>query len=230
MTKRSGPFGPGMMKFLRELDRNNERSWFEKNKQRYEDEVREPAREFIRSMVPQVEKISPHLRVDDRKVGGSMMRIFRDVRFSLDKRPYKTNLGIQFRHEAGKDVHAPGLYLHVEPGTVFLGAGMWRPDGPSLAAVRRGIDEDPKGWKRIRDAKRFSSMWRLSGDSLKRPPRGYTADHSMIEDLKRKDFIAVCDLTEKDVTRTDLVKFAGERFGRSREFLAWLAEAVEMPF
>ena len=230
MTKRSGPFGPGMMKFLRELDRNNERSWFEKNKQRYEDEVREPAREFIRSMVPQVEKISPHLRVDDRKVGGSMMRIFRDVRFSLDKRPYKTNLGIQFRHEAGKDVHAPGLYLHVEPGTVFLGAGMWRPDGPSLAGVRRALDEDPKGWKRIRDAKRFSSMWRLSGDSLKRPPRGYTADHSIIEDLKRKDFIAVCDLTEKDVTRTDLVKFAGERFGRSREFLAWLAEAVEMPF
>jgi uncharacterized protein (TIGR02453 family) len=230
MTKRSGPFGPGMMKFLRELDRNNERSWFEKNKQRYEDEVREPAREFIRAMVPQVEKISPHLRVDDRKVGGSMMRIFRDVRFSLDKRPYKNNLGIQFRHEAGKDVHAPGLYLHVEPETVFLGAGMWRPDGPSLAAVRRAIDEDPKGWKRVRDSKRFSTMWRLSGDSLKRPPRGYVADHSMIEDLKRKDFIAVCDLTAKDVTREDLVKFVGERFGRSRDFLAWLADAVEMPF
>jgi uncharacterized protein (TIGR02453 family) len=218
------------MKFLRELDRNNDRAWFEKNKQRYEDEVREPALEFIRAMSPQIERISPHLTVSDRKVGGSMMRIYRDVRFSLDKRPYKTNLGIQFRHEAGKDVHAPGLYFHVDPESVFLGAGMWHPDGPSLAAVRRAIDDDPKGWQRIRDGKRFSAMWKLSGDSLKRPPRGYASDHPMIEDLKRKDFIAVCDLTEKDVTRADLVKFAGERFGRSRDFLAWLAVAVEMPF
>jgi uncharacterized protein (TIGR02453 family) len=229
MAKRSGPFGPGLMKFLRELDRNNDRAWFEKNKQRYEDDVREPAREFIRAMTPQIERISPHLTVSDRKVGGSMMRIYRDVRFSLDKRPYKTNLGIQFRHEAGKDVHAPGLYFHADPETIFLGAGMWRPDGPSLTAVRRAIDDDPKGWKRIRDGKRFSAMWKLSGDSLKRPPRGYAADHAMIEDLKRKDFIAVCDLTKKDVTRTDLVKFVGERFGRSRDFLAWLAEAIDLP-
>jgi len=230
MTKRSGPFGPGLMKFLRELDLNNNRSWFDKNKQRYEDDVREPAREFIRTMASQIERISPHLTVSDRKVGGSMMRIYRDVRFSLDKRPYKTNLGIQFRHEAGKDVHAPGLYFHVDPETVFLGAGMWHPDGPSLTAVRRAIDEDPEGWKRIRDGKRFSAMWKLSGDSLKRPPRGHAADHPMIEDLKRKDFIAVCDLTEKDVTRTDLVKFVGERFDRSRDFLAWLAEAIGLPF
>lgn len=230
MAKRSGSFGPGLMKFLRDLDRNNNRDWFEKNKPRYEDDVREPALEFIRAMTPQIERISPHLTVSDRKVGGSMMRIYRDVRFSLDKRPYKTNLGIQFRHEAGKDVHAPGLYFHVDPETVFLGAGMWRPDGPSLTAVRREIDDDPKGWKRIRDGKRFSAMWKLSGDSLKRPPRGYAADHPMLEDLKRKDFIAVCDLTEKDVTRTDLVKFVGERFGRSRDFLAWLAEAIDLPF
>ena len=230
MAKRSGPFGPGLMKFLRDLDRNNNRDWFEKNKPRYEDDVREPALEFIRAMTPQIERISPHLTVSDRKVGGSMMRIYRDVRFSLDKRPYKTNLGIQFRHEAGKDVHAPGLYFHVDPETVFLGAGMWRPDGPSLTAVRRAIDDDPKGWKRIRDGKRFSAMWKLSGDSLKRPPRGYAADHPMLEDLKRKDFIAVCDLTEKDVIRTDLVKFVGERFGRSRDFLAWLADAIDLPF
>jgi uncharacterized protein (TIGR02453 family) len=107
---------------------------------------------------------------------------------------------------------------------------MWHPDGPSLAAVRRAIDEDPKGWKRIRDAKRFRGTWNLSGDSLKRPPRGYAAEHAMIEDLKRKDFIAVCNLGERDVTRADLVKFVGERFDRSRDFMTWLAEAIEMPF
>jgi uncharacterized protein (DUF2461 family) len=73
-------------------------------------------------------------------------------------------------------------------------------------------------------------MWKLSGDSLKRPPRGYAADHPMIEDLKRKDFIAVCNLLDREVTRADLVKIVGERFGRTRDFLGWLAEAVEMPF
>lgn len=230
MAGSSGPFGRGMPKFLRELDLHNDRPWFEKNKARYESEVREPALQFIRSMAPHVERISPHLRAEDRKVGGSLMRIYRDVRFSRDKRPYKTNLGIQFRHEAGKDVHAPGMYFHVEPGTSFLGVGMWHPDAPSLAAVRRSIDEDPRGWRRVRDAKRFSAVWKLSGESLKRPPRGFDADHPFVEDLKRKDFIATCSLDERDLTRADLVRLASERFRRSRDFLAWLAEAVGMPF
>ena len=192
MTKQSGPFGPGLMKFLHELDRNNNRSWFEKNKQRYEDDVREPAREFIRTMASPIERISPHLTVSDRKVGGSMMRIYRDVRFSKNKAPYKTNLGIKFRHDAGKDVHAPGLYFHVEPKQCFLGCGMWHPDPKSLGAVREAMDDDPKGWKRVRDGKRFRDAWTLGGESLKRPPRGYSEDHELIEDLKRKDHIAFC--------------------------------------
>jgi uncharacterized protein (TIGR02453 family) len=230
MGKAAGPFGPGLVKFLRELERNNDRRWFDENKERYEAEVREPAREFIRAMAPHVERISPYLLADDRKVGGSMMRIYRDVRFSRDKSPFKTNLGIQFRHEAGKDIHAPGLYFHVEPGVVFLGAGMWRPDSASLSAVRETIDRDPKGWKRVRDGKRFQTVWELTGDSLKRPPRGYEADHPMIEDLRRKDWIAGCDVSVRDVTRADLVKLVADHFGRARGYLAWLAEAIGMPF
>jgi uncharacterized protein (TIGR02453 family) len=230
MGKGGGPFGPGLLKFLRELDRHNDRRWFEKNKQRYESEVREPALEFIRAMAPFVERISPHLLAIDCKVGGSLMRVYRDVRFSLDKRPYKTNLGIQFRHEAGKDVHAPGLYFHVEPKQVFLGVGMWHPDGPVLAAVRRAIDEDVAGWKRVTHEKRFRSVWELSGDTLKRPPRGYEADHPMIDDIKRKDHIALCTLDERDVTRADLLKFLYERYARARSYLGWLADAIGMPF
>jgi len=223
-------FGPGLLAFLAELDRNNNRAWFERNKQRYEDEVREPALEFIRAMAPRVERVSPHLLAVDRKVGGSLMRVYRDVRFSLDKRPYKTNLGIQFRHEAGKDVHAPGLYFHVAPDGVFLGAGMWRPDGAALSGVRRSIDEDPKGWKRVRDAKRFVADWELAGDRLKRPPRGYPADQPMIEDLKRKDHIALRNLGRRDVTRSDLIEFVAGRFERARGYMAWLAEATGMAF
>jgi uncharacterized protein (TIGR02453 family) len=230
MAATAGRFRPGLLAFLRELDLNNDRDWFERNKQRYEDEVREPARAFIRAMAPHVESLSPHIVADDRKVGGSLMRVHRDVRFSMDKRPYKTNLGIQFRHDAGRDVHAPGLYFHVDPKSMFLGAGMWRPDGPSLAAVRAAIVDDPAAWRRVRDGKRFRSAWELAGVSLKRPPRGFDPEHEMIEDLKRTDHIAVCTLTPGDAVRPDLVRFVSERFARSRDYLAWIAEAVGMPF
>jgi len=230
MAQGRGPFGPGLVEFLAGLERHNDRDWFAKNKQRYEREVREPALEFIRAMAPHVERISPHLVASDRKVGGSMMRIHRDVRFGLDKRPYKTNLGIQFRHEAGRDVHAPGLYFHVEPQNVFLGAGMWRPDASALGSVRCAIDEDPSGWKRVRDGKRFRADWQLSGDSLKRPPRGYGAEHPLIDDLKRKEFIATCSLTRREIESRDVARCVATRFAGARGYLGWLAEAVGLPF
>jgi uncharacterized protein (TIGR02453 family) len=224
------PFGPGLVRFLEELDDHNDRAWFEANRGRYDTEVREPALAFIAAMARHVEAVSPTLRAEPRKVGGSLMRIHRDVRFSKDKRPYKTNLGIQFRHERGKDVHAPGLYVHVEPGSVFLGAGMWRPDAPSLLAIRRAIVDEPSGWQRVRDAKRFREAWSLSGDALQRTPRGFDADHPMVEDLKRKDHIAVHELRERDVVRGDLIPHVAGLFRRARPYLAWLTEAVGLPF
>ena len=229
MPQARSPFGRGVFKFLEELEVHNDRRWFEKNKQRYEDEVREPGLEFIRRMAPHVERFSPHLRASDRKVGGSMMRIYRDVRFSRDKRPYKTNLGIQFRHEAGKDVHAPGLYFHIQPGNIFLGAGMWHPDADSLAGIRGRIDSDPRSWKRIRDGKRFREQWEFRGESLKRPPRGYDAEHPLIDDIKRKDHIAVHNLRKRDITSSDLVELVADRFFGTRGFMAWLASAVGLP-
>jgi uncharacterized protein (TIGR02453 family) len=229
-VKDSNPFGPGLLKFLRELDRNNDRAWFEANKQRYEDEVREPGLAFIRIMAGHVHKISPHLIASDKRVGGSMMRIYRDVRFSKNKAPYKTNLGIQFRHDAGKDVHAPGLYFHVEPKQCFLGCGMWHPDPKSLGAVREAIDEDPKGWKRVRDGKRFRGTWELGGESLKRPPRGYSEDHRFIEDLKRKDHIAFCSLADREIHGPELIADVVDRFRRSSAYLRWLAETLQLDF
>jgi len=107
---------------------------------------------------------------------------------------------------------------------------MWRPDKTALAGVRGAIDDDAKDWKRVRDAKRFRIAWELSGESLRRPPRGFDAEHPMIEDLKRKDYIAICSLTERDVTRTDLVQRVVERYSRARGYLGWLADAVGMPF
>ena len=229
-TSSDNPFGPGLLKFLRELQENNKKPWFEQNKSRYEEQVREPALNFIRAMAPHVHKLSPHLLAIDKKVGGSMMRIHRDVRFSGDKSPYKTNLGIQFRHESGKDVHAPGLYFHVDPKDVFLGAGMWHPDSQALAGVRRAIDEEPSAWKRVRDNKRFREVWTLEGDSLKTAPRGYAKDHPLLDDLRRKDHIAVVRLKKSDVTRQDLVPYLAKCFAAARPYMAWQAKALGMQF
>ena len=224
------PFGNGLLRFLRDLEANNTRDWFAEHKDRYESHVREPARAFIRAMERPLSKISPHFVASDRNVGGSLMRVHRDVRFSKDKSPYKTNLGIQFRHESGKDVHAPGFYLHVDPAHVFLGAGMWHPDAQALAAVRRAIDADPAAWKRASNNATMRDQWELAGDSLKRAPKGYPVDHPMIEDLRRKDHIAVCNLKKSDVTRVDLVPFLVRRFREVRAYMGFQAEALGLPF
>ena len=107
-------FNRAFFRFLEDLKKNNQREWFQANKQRYEDEVRHPAQQFISDFGPQLHKISRHFLADPRASGGSMFRIYRDTRFAKDKSPYKTHVGIQFRHKQGKDVHAPGFYLHLE--------------------------------------------------------------------------------------------------------------------
>jgi uncharacterized protein (TIGR02453 family) len=129
-----------------------------------------------------------------------MFRIHRDTRFSKDKSPYKTAIGIQFRHELGKDAHAPGYYLHIDGGGCLAGAGMWHPDSPSLRKIREAIVEDPQAWKRTVGAKRFRDAYVLEGDRLKRAPRGFDPDHPLVEDLKRKDFIGVAKLPQKMIT------------------------------
>ena len=228
--RRKSVFGPGLMRFMKELSANNSRDWFQANKDRYERDVREPAREFIREMEAPLRKISKHFVADDRKVGGSLMRIHRDVRFSKDKSPYKTNVGIQFRHELARDVHAPGFYLHIDPKEVFLGVGMWHPASEELRAVRAAIAGKGRAWVRARDAGAVGEGWSLEGDSLKRAPKGYDPEHPMIEDLRRKDFIAVKALKKGDVTRPDLVAFVAGEFARTRPFARFLAKALDLAF
>jgi uncharacterized protein (TIGR02453 family) len=224
------PFGPGLLAFLRDLDGNNNRTWFEQNKHRYEAEVREPALEFIRLMGPRIQKISRHLVASDKKVGGSLMRIHRDVRFSRDKRPYKTNVGIQFRHAAGKDVHAPGCYFHVDPKSVFLGAGMWHPEADALTAIREAIVGNPKAYRAARRAKAFKQGFSLEGESLKRAPKGFDPEHPLIDALRRKDHIAVLNLKKKDLRRPDLVDYVAGQLAGTKPFMAFLTKAVGLPF
>ena len=223
-------FSKATLKFLDELAANNNRAWFAANKPRYESLVREPALEFIAAMAPTLEKFAPHFRADPRKMGGSLMRVFRDTRFSRDKTPYKTNIGIQFRHELGKDVHAPGFYVHIATDECFLAAGCWHPESDALGRIRDHIAQKPDKWIAARDHRKFVAQWSLAGDSLTRPPRGYAADHPAIEDLKRKDFIGMAPLSRAEVAGPDLVKLAGTGFNAAVPFMKFLCSALEVRY
>ena len=216
---------PELITFLRQLAKNNNREWFQKNKDRYESEVREPLLKFIEAFEPRLEKISPHFVADARKVGGSLFRIYRDTRFSHDKRPYKTHAGVQFRHERAKDVHAPGFYLHIEPRQAFIGVGIWHPDSDTLKLLRDAIVENPAKWKRAKSAKSFAAEFDLAGDSLKRAPKGYDPDHPLIEDLRRKDFIAVTKLKERDLVAPGFLDRFTKTCTVATPFMRFLAEA-----
>jgi len=217
-------------RFLAELAAQNERAFFEAHKPHYEAHVREPARALIRAMRPHLEALSPELLADDRRQGGSLLRIHRDVRFSADKSPYKTHIGIQFRHRAGKDIHAPGLYVHIEPDSHFLGAGMWRPDGASLAVIRAQIDAQQGRWREIIGALTRRGVWRLGGESLKRAPRGFPADHPLVDDLKRKSFILDTPLEATSVLSPGLPALLADRFGETRDLLRFLCDAIDVSF
>ncbi len=223
-------FGPETLGFLAELAANNNRDWFQANKSRYESCVLAPALDFIAAMGGPLEAISPHFLAIPKRQGGSLMRVYRDMRFG-PKTPYKTNIGIQFRHEQGKDVHAPGYYLHIATEGCFLAAGMWRPAPSALKAIRERILERPDAWRRVADSRAFNDVFQLGGGPpLKRPPRGYGEDAPYIEDIKRKDFIGVCNFPVDDAADPGFPRQAAAAFANARPLMAFLCAAVEVPF
>jgi uncharacterized protein (TIGR02453 family) len=223
-------FRPALFRFLDDLAAHNERDWFQAHRERYEQDVRQPALAFIVAMGPELRRLSPHLEADPRPTGGSLFRIHRDIRFSRDKSPYKDHTGIQFRHEAGKDAHAPGLYLHLKPRECFVGAGIWRPDTGAARRIRTAIAGDPGGWRAaLRDLDRAGD-WEQYGERLKRPPRGFDADHALVEELKRKTWITMTPLTQREVTRADFPARLGERLRPTRRYLGFLCAALDLPF
>lgn len=219
-------FTPATLAFLRDLKENNDREWFNENKNRYEEDVRIPAMKFIADFAPHLTSISPHFVADPRPVGGSMFRIYRDVRFSNDKSPYKTHVGLQFRHADGKDVHAPGFYLGIEPGRSVAAMGSWHPEKTALRRIRDFIVEDPERWGNASEVTEFE--W--YGESLVRAPKGYDAAHPKIEDLKRKDFVLMVDLDDDEVTSDAFLSRYAEICRAGADFVDTLCEAVGRPF
>ena len=226
-------FSTSAFQFLRELEANNEKSWWDANKDRYIEVIREPALDFINDFGARIEQISPHFTADTRTVGGSLMRPYRDVRFSKDKTPYKTNVGIQFRHERGKDVHAPGFYIHLEPRASFAGVGLWHPETKVARDIRQAIYEDPDSWEKATRRQAFSKEWSISQDEdeyLKRVPREFDPDHPMADDLRMKSFIAGTRLTQAEVTSTSFADDLSARFGKAGPFIEFLCTSIGLAF
>jgi len=222
---RTGHVTRELFRFLTELARHNDREWFNANKARYLAEVRDPLLAFIAAIAPKLSAISAHIVADPRPSGGSLLRIYRDTRFSRDKKPYKTNAGLSFALGPRTSGDAPGYYLHLEPGMVFMGAGLWHPSADALRATREAIVRDPLTWKRA-----TRSGLAHGEATLKRPPRGFDPDHPLIDDLKRQSFTVGQRFTERQACAPSFPALFVGACRREAPLMRFLARAVGRPF
>ena len=246
MARNAAPcFNPALFKFLRDLKRNSHREWFTTHKARYETEVKAPALRFIAELdAPLKKTVSAQFCASAKPVGGSLFRIYRDTRFSGDKTPYKTHIGMNFFHQATKAVargsdgsnaspgrlDAPLFYLHLEPGASFIGGGVWHGQPETLKRIRNYMVNNPASWKKATRSAAFGKYFSLSGDSLVRPPQGYDAAHELISDLKRKDFVCSASLTDAQVLAPDFQKTVLRHFAAAAPMIDWLCGALDLDF
>ena len=224
-------FSKDLYKFLTELKNNNNRDWFNENKDRYLNSVANPMCRFVAAMGPRLEKISKYYVADPRRHGGSMFRIYRDARFSKDKRPYKEHVGCQFRHVAGKDAHAPGFYVHFEPHNIRVGGGVWMPPSEVLFKIRSAIAEKPDEWKKITHNKTFKTRFEdIRGDQLIRPPRGFDKEHPMLDDIRRKSFFVMQPIDDKLTLTPKFILEVERIFKTASPMMEFLTKAVELKY
>jgi uncharacterized protein (TIGR02453 family) len=224
-------FSPELILFLKDLSSNNNRDWFNTHKDRYIKSAKEPMLRFIVAMGERFERISGSYSADPRSNGGSMFRIYRDTRFSKDKRPYKENIGCQFRHVAGKDAHAPGFYIHIQPGECFAGGGIWLPPTPILTKIRDAIDRKQDEWTAIKQfIEQCEHISYREGEKLKRPPKGYDADHPLVEDLKQKTFFGGRSFSEAELFSSRFIDSIEQTFSDLSPLMRFITEALSLSF
>ncbi len=232
MTDRFSGFNDDFWEFFTDLKQNNNREWFAGNKTRYQEIVVSPISNFIAAIGPRLHKISPHYNADPRPNKGSMFRIYRDVRFSKNKQPYKEHAAAQFRHRLSKDAHAPGYYVHLEDGNIRFGGGIWTPPSDVLQKIRERIVERPEAWQAVIEDKDIIAQFSgIKGDGLKRPPRGFDIGAPHMNDLKRKSFFAIKSFTNTNITRS--ANFADEvieAFEAATPLMYFISDAVGAEF
>jgi len=216
---------PETFDFLRNLAANNNREWFMAHKAEH-DKAKENVIEFAGELIKELSKVDPTLDagLDPKKC---VMRIYRDIRFSLDKTPYKNNFGIG-KLTSGKNVMHIGYYMHVQPGASFIAGGSWMPETDQLKLIRQEIDYNPDGLKKIVDDAGFKKLFGefRKQEQLKTVPREYSADNENIELLKLKSFVAAHDLTDKDLSKEGVVKDIATICGKIYPLNVFLKNAV----
>lgn len=212
--------------FLKALKKNNNREWFEKNKNKYLDAKAEF--EFlVHDLIKGISKFDKKIS-QDMEAKNCVFRIYKDVRFSKDKTPYKTHFGAYFS-PGGRKSSSAGYYFHLEPGSVFLAGGKWQPEAPQLNAIRQEIDYNGGKLTSILNSKNYKKYFTgLSDeDKLKTVPKGYDKDHKHIELLKLKSFVAYSNFADKKVAAKDFDKQVCEGYKAMYPLIAFLREAAD---
>jgi len=216
--------------FFAELKKNNNRDWFTANKTRYLESVVRPMGEYITAIAPYLVRISPFYKANPKPHGGSMFRIYRDTRFAKDKTPYKTHAACHFRHEAGRDAHAPGFYMHIETDRVSFGGGIWLPASKQLGLIREFIADNPSAWEKLTRSSAVKKLGGIQGASLKRPPRGYDHDAKHLEDLKRRSFFLMANADTELAMSPALVSESARVFRTVAKLNHFITDALGLPF
>ncbi len=217
-------------KFLNNLQKNNNREWFNEHKADYETHVRQPFQALISDFQAPLAKISAHYVADPRAVGGSLFRINRDARFSKDKSPYKHFMGARFYHEKGRDSEAPKFYFHLQKNECFIAAGAWHPEADTLRKVRQFILDNPASWKKAVYSKKFTDKYSREADSTVRVPRGFPDDHEFIADLKLKSFVAIAPISDEIVCSDQLLKSLVKSCQDMAPMMDYLCAALDLEF
>jgi uncharacterized protein (TIGR02453 family) len=217
-------FTPEFFRFLTRLKRNNNRDWFLAHKDEFQAVVQQPALQFITDFAAPLYEISPYLVADARPSRGSLFRIYRDTRFSHDKRPYKTHIAMRFSHH-GKDVHSPGFYLHLDAGGCFAASGLWHPEPPTLLRVRNAMVDRAEEWRKVRKLLNWDDAGKLS-----RPPRGFRCDHEFVEDLKLRDLGTAVDFKLEQVCGPKFMATFATACRKMSPIAQFLASAVGLQF
>lgn len=216
-------FSPAFFGFLRGLDKNNDRGWFQAHKADYEEHVKRPMQRFIADLRPRMAKVSS--RIDMGLNPGSVARLNRDTRFSKDKSPYKTTVSARFGHAQAGELLL-GYHISLEPGEVLAYFGIWEPPTPVLDAIRARIIAKPEEWKAAAANAKFRVRFAFKGESLKRPPKDVDPGHPFIEDLKRKSHAAAAAFTEKEACARGFIDEYVECCRAGKPLMGFVCKAV----
>ena len=212
------------LKLLRDLKKNNDREWFQARKSLYEETVKGPMTELVLALGEDFEQFAPDYLTDPKK---AIYRIYRDTRFSHDKTPYKTHVAASFNHKALVKHAAAGYYFHFSPTELLIGGGVYMPGSAELLAIRRHISGDPAAYKAIVSARPFKRFFgEVTGERLKRPPKGFSPDDPAIETLKQKQFLAGENLDPKLTLSPKLLPELSKRFKALAPFIDYLNQPL----